>query len=81
VAKFDRIYDLHRLLAGRRTPIALSDLMERLNCSRSTALRLVSLLKDQLGAPIDFDRDLGGYRYQPGPDGRAYELAGLDCKH
>jgi proteasome accessory factor C len=75
--KFDRIYDLHRLLAGRRTPLPLTDLMERLSCSRSTALRLIALLKDQLGAPIVFDHDIGGYRYQPGPDGRAYELPGL----
>ena len=75
--KFDRIYDLHRLLAVRRTPIPLGDLMERLSCSRSTALRLIALLKDQLGAPIVFDHEIGGYRYQLAPDGRAYELPGL----
>jgi proteasome accessory factor C len=75
--KFDRIYQLHHILAGRRTPIPLTDLMERLECSRSTALRLIRVLRDFLGAPLAFDDELGGYRYRPDPDGRAYELPGL----
>jgi predicted DNA-binding transcriptional regulator YafY len=75
--KFDRIYDLHRILAGRRTGIPLADLMGRLECSRSTALRLIALMKDHLSAPIEHDSEQGGYRYKPEPGGRAYELPGL----
>jgi proteasome accessory factor C len=75
--KFDRIYDLHRIFSGRRTVIALEDLKDRLRCSRSTVMRLIALLRDRLGAPVMFDRDLDGYRYEPTPDGRAYELPGL----
>ena len=37
VDKFDRIYQLHHILAGRRTPIPFEDLRERLGCSKATA--------------------------------------------
>jgi proteasome accessory factor C len=72
--KFDRIYQLHRILAGRRTPIPLEDLMGHLECSKATVFRLISALKDHLGAPIELDKELGGYKYA---SGRAYELPGL----
>ena len=49
--KFDRIYRLHHILAGRRTPIALADLMERLDCSKATVYRLIDVLRDYLAAP------------------------------
>jgi len=75
--KFDRLYELHALLANRRTPTSLADLMERLGCSEATAYRLVAELRDRLGAPIELDKELGGYRYIPTPNGRAYELPGL----
>jgi proteasome accessory factor C len=76
--KFDRIYDLHRIFSGRRTVIALEDLKDKLGgCSRSTVMRLIALLRDRLGAPVAFDRDLDGYRYESAPDGRAFELPGL----
>ncbi len=75
--KFDRIYQLHNLLRGRRVPISIGELMERLECSKSNVYRLVSTLKDHLGAPIELDKELGGYRYVQTPDGRRYELPGL----
>jgi predicted DNA-binding transcriptional regulator YafY len=75
--KFDRLYELHGVLSGRRTPIALPDLMARLDCSRATVLRLIALLRDKLSAPVHYERDADGYRYRPDPDGRAYELPGL----
>jgi proteasome accessory factor C len=75
--KFDRLYQLHTILASRRTPIPLADLMERLECSEATVYRLINELRDRLGAPISLDKGLGGYRYAPGPDGREYQLPGL----
>jgi len=33
--RFDRVYQLHSILAGRKTPIALNDLMDRLECSKA----------------------------------------------
>jgi predicted DNA-binding transcriptional regulator YafY len=77
VDKFDRIYQLHHILAGRRTPIPLTDLMERLDCSKATVYRLIDAMRDYLGAPIVSDPELGGFRYAPDASGRAYELPGL----
>jgi len=75
--KFDRVYQLHHILAGRRTPIGLTDLMERLDCSRASVYRLIDVLQASLGAPIAPDPELGGFRYVPDPNGRVYELPGL----
>ncbi len=75
--KFDRIYQLHRILDGRRVPASVAELMERLDCSRSNVFRLISLFKDHLSAPIEFNRELGGYRYAPTAVGRQYQLPGL----
>jgi len=75
--KFDRIYELHRILDGRRTPVSVAELGKRLECSRSNVFRLVRALEDRLGAPIEFDKELGGYRYARTPDGRQYQLPGL----
>ncbi|MCW5622377.1 MAG: transcriptional regulator [Burkholderiales bacterium] len=77
VDKFDRIYQLHQIFAGRRTPIPVQDLMEKLGCSKATVYRLIDLMRDFLGAPIESDPELGGFRYAPTPNGRAYELPGL----
>ena len=75
--KFDRIYQLHHILSGRRTPIPFEDLKERLGCSKATAYRLIHALEHYLGAPIERDEALGGFRYRPDPEGRAFELPGL----
>lgn len=75
--KFDRIFQVHTILSARRTPISLTELMERLQCSRPTAYRILAGMKDYLGAPIRLDSDRGGYVYGKSEDGRAYELPGL----
>jgi proteasome accessory factor C len=76
--KFDRIFELHRIFAGRRTPISLEDIKERLDrCSRATVMRLIALMREKLHAPIHHDSALGGYRYQTDPSSPAYELPGL----
>jgi predicted DNA-binding transcriptional regulator YafY len=76
VDKFDRIFQLHAILASRRTPIPLEDLMARLEASKSTVLRAIATMKDHLNAPIVFDRDAGGYKYGAS-EGKAFELPGL----
>ena len=75
--KFDLIYQLHRILRARRTPILFEDLRERLACSKATAYRLIHALEHYLGAPIERDEELGGFRYRADPEGRAFELPGL----
>ena len=39
--KFDRIFQVHAILASRRTGISLEDLMARLECSKSTLYRAI----------------------------------------
>lgn len=75
--KFDRIYQLHSLLDGRKTPVPIEDLMLRLECSEATVFRIIKAMKDYLGAPIEHGGDPPGYRYQLAPEGRAYQLPGL----
>ncbi|HKE95645.1 MAG TPA: YafY family protein [Povalibacter sp.] len=75
--KFDRIFQLHTILASRRTAIPLEDLMARLECSKSTLHRAINALQDSLNAPVIFDAEAGGYRYARGSEDDSYELPGL----
>ena len=75
--KFDRIFHLHAVLASRRTAISLEDLMARLECSKSTLYRAINVLKDTLHAPVEFDTEVGGFRYAVAKGEGAFELPGL----
>lgn len=75
--KFDRVYQLHSILSGRKTPISLNDLMDRLECSKATVFRLINTMKDYLGAPIEYDEGRSGYIYKTAGEGPRYELPGL----
>lgn len=72
--KFDRIFRLHHLLAGRRTPLSVADLQEQLECSKASVYRLLLALRDSLNAPLVKDSE--GFRYDPGAKS-GYELPGL----
>lgn len=74
--KFDRLYDLHGYLSGRRVPVTTAELMQKLECSEPTVRRLVAKLRDELGAPVRFDRARGGWLYDSAAD-TPYELPGL----
>ncbi len=75
--KFDRIYHLHNILRDRRTPISRANLASRLECSESTVFRLVRILRDFLGAPLEYDTELSGYYYERNAADGTYELPGL----
>ena len=75
--KFDRIFQLHSILANRRTPIDVDSLMARLECSRATLYRIVQSMKDHLNAPIEFDAERGGFMYRRASGEETYELPGL----
>ncbi len=74
--KFDRLFELHQLLASRRRPVSLKTLQTELNCSESTVRRAIRQLKDTLGAPLEYDPEHRGYRYSSTAQG-PYELPGL----
>jgi predicted DNA-binding transcriptional regulator YafY len=77
VDKFDRIYQLHNILRDRRTPISREALRQRLECAEPSVYRLIRLMRDHLGAPIEWDEAHGGYYYRRDADGGTYELPGL----
>jgi len=74
--KFDRVYELHSLLSRRRRPVPLDVIKEEMECSTSTARRALHLLRDRLGAPLEYDRERNGWFYDVAGTGR-YELPGL----
>jgi len=75
--RFDRIYRLHGLLTNRRTPIPLTEIMDKLECSKATATRCIEELRNYLNAPLEYDRKLNGYFYNQQNAEKPYELPGL----
>ncbi len=71
---FERMYSLHQVLRGRRYPASTGELMELLECSRSTLHRTISNMRDFLGAPI-LNTPGRGYFYDKAA--RTFELPGL----
>ncbi|NCC40610.1 MAG: YafY family transcriptional regulator [Gammaproteobacteria bacterium] len=69
----ERIYRLHALLQEK--PRSLAQLQEALEASRATTVRDLGYMKDFMGAPIEYDRAVNGYRYRT-TDPR-FELPGL----
>ena len=67
-----RFFQLHRLLDGRRTPLARRDIEVALGCSTSTVKRLINELRNY-GAQIEVVAGKG-YRYQ---SGARFQLPGL----
>ncbi len=76
VDRFDRIFELNRILQSARYPVSRRRLQEELECSRATVKRIIEDMRLYLNAPIVYDRDLNGYRYDHA-EGEMYELPGL----
>lgn len=82
---FDRIYALHKQLAGARRPVAKATLEARLECSPATVKRIIRDMRLYLDAPIEYDRQNNGYYYAQGSgadgvdadSGGHFELPGL----
>jgi len=73
--KFDRVFQIHRVLSQRRTAISREDLCAKLDCTEKTIHRIVTWMRDELGAPIETVRN-EGYRYRQAQD-EPYALPGL----
>ncbi len=75
----DRLYRIESLIK-QRGQVTLESLMAELEVSRATLKRVLAYLRDRMGAPIEYDRFLGGYTLrQEGQDGSGdkHELPGL----
>ncbi len=74
--RFDRIFELNRILQSARYPVSRQRLEQELECSRATAKRIIDAMRLYLNAPIVYDRKHNGYRYDPS-EGEMYQLPGL----
>ncbi len=72
----ERIYIIDQMLAERRF-VTISQLLERLEVSLATLKRDLNVLRDRMQAPIIFDKELGGYRYEKQDQASKFELPGL----
>lgn len=74
--RFDRIFELNRIFQAARHPVSRQRLQDELECSRATIKRLIEDMRIHLNAPIVYDREYNGYRYDLA-EGAMYELPGL----
>ena len=72
----ERIYQIDQLLNGKRS-VSFQEMLDRLEISRATLKRDLAYMRDRLNAPIIFDKELGGYRFEKQGPGTQYELPGL----
>jgi predicted DNA-binding transcriptional regulator YafY len=76
MGKTDRVYKIEMLIR-ERGHCSFQALLEVLEVSPATLKRDLEYLRDRLGAPIDYDRDLNAYRFGAGYRGQKHELPGL----
>lgn len=55
--RFDRIFELHKILSQYRRPVARKILEDRPECSRATVGRIIQDMRDFVGAPINKDKN------------------------
>ena len=72
----ERFYQIDQLLNDRRS-VSFKELQERLEVSAATLKRDLAYMRDRLNAPIIYDKELGGYRFEKQTIGTQYELPGL----
>lgn len=72
----ERFYRIDQLLNERGT-VSFADLQLELEVSRATLRRDITYMKDRLNAPIVYDRDADGYRFDRSARGPRYQLPGL----
>lgn len=71
----ERIYRLHATLKRARRGVPLEALKADLLASRATVKRDIQYMRDFMDAPIVYDREHNGYRYET--DTAEFELPGL----
>lgn len=76
MTKTARVYKIEMLIRNRGH-VSFRTLLDELEVSPATLKRDLDYLKDQLGAPIEYDRLLNGYRFGQEYRGQKHELPGL----
>ena len=77
VDRTERFYRIDQLLQSRRL-VPVRDFLDELGISLATFKRDLEYMRERLNAPIVWDRDQNGYRFEEPPaKGPKYELPGL----
>jgi predicted DNA-binding transcriptional regulator YafY len=76
MTKTARVYKIEMLIRTRGC-VSFATLLDELEVSPATLKRDLEYLRDQLGAPIEYDRYQNGYRFGQEYRGRKHELPGL----
>jgi predicted DNA-binding transcriptional regulator YafY len=71
-----RLYRIEALIRSRGH-VSFQTLLDELEISPATLKRDLEYLRSRLGAPIEYDRDLNGYRFGAEHRGARHELPGL----
>lgn len=78
VDRTERFYKIDQLLQARRPVVPVRDFLEELGISLATFKRDLEYMRERLNAPIVWDREQNGYRFEEPPArGPKYELPGL----
>src|SRR5205085_3769842 len=79
VDRTERFYKIDQLLQTRRPVVPVKDFLDELGISLATFKRDLEYMRERLNAPIVWDRDLMGYRFeeQAAAAGPRYNLPGL----
>jgi AraC-like DNA-binding protein len=73
---FARIYVVHKILSQSRRPVSLQSIQEQTGYFRATVNRIIRGLRENLFAPLEYDREANGYYYEKIGE-HPYELPGL----
>jgi len=76
MTKTARVYKIEMLIRNRGH-VSFQTLLDELEVSPATLKRDLEYLRDQLGAPIEYDRFSNGYRLAAEARGQKHELPGL----
>lgn len=76
MTKTARVYKIEMLIRNRGH-VSFQTLQDELEVSPATLKRDLDYLRDRLGAPIEYDRFLNGYRFGKEYRGQKHELPGL----
>lgn len=69
MSQTERLFRIEQIVRSRRG-VKFGDLQDELEVSRATLKRDIEYLRSRMRVPIVFDREIGGYRLEPGKGGR-----------
>ena len=74
--RLERFYKIDQLLKERKV-VSFALFKEKLGMSRASVKRDLEYMRNRFNAPIEYDRELNGYRFGKPRSGPRYELPGL----